>query len=105
MSSKIGALVFLILFVAFFAFSGSSKIDSDKYGFTINPGDTLGIHISNNYLIISKPTDYSHKCLQHLFIRSTLADSSMLFGHPDIPSTICFTKLKHGPLIRLTWHQ
>ena len=99
MSSKFGAFIFFILFVAFFAFSGSSKIEPDKYGFNINPGDTLGVHVSHNYLIISKPTNSSNKCLQHLFIKTTIADSSMGLLYP--PDTIVLHMFNHGLLIRL----
>jgi hypothetical protein len=85
MSSKISSLLFLILFVGFFAFSGSSKMDSDKYSFTINPGDTLGLEISNNYLIISKlNANNSSQCIENVIIKNTMADSSMGLPCPPI---------------------
>ncbi len=78
MSSKFGAFIFLILFIGFIAFSGSSKVDPDKSGFNICPGDSLGVIISHNYVIISKPIKCgSPQCMQNIFIKTTEPDSTM----------------------------
>lgn len=78
MSSKIGAVVFLILFTGIIILSGSSKSvcdkGCDKGCLSINPGDTLGVISTRNYTLITKFKGNYH---QKLLLLSSIPDSTM----------------------------